>query len=202
MSGTFFMMMAAAKKSPYKQELTYLESQTNGCYIDTGIVPTDNTVVKFKYDFVAFGDSAGAIVFGQTAANGTRANMFGCGQVNAIGRITSFFATVGNYRSVGHTNENLIFEHGELSDSNGTVIINRTSGSITTNRTLYLFAENYGGVVYRAGRIKIFYLKIYEGATMVRDFIPVLDNANAYAMYDRVSGNLFYNLGSGTMTGA
>ena len=194
----FFNLIATAVCTPYMQRLAYLESATNGCYIDSGIVPTSNTIVKFKYDFIGFGDNSGAMIFGQTATYGTRANMFGCGPSQTTERLYRFYAATGAYLSAPYTNEDLVFERGGLSYADGTVIASPiTVGTMTTNRTLYLFAENYGGTVYRAGRIKIFYLQIYEGATMVRDFIPVLDWNEVPCMYDRVSGQFFYNQGTG-----
>lgn len=47
---------------------------------------------------------------------------------------------------------------------------------------------------------KIYHCKIWDNNTIVRDFIPVLDNSGRPAMYDQVSGQLFYNQGSGEFT--
>ena len=39
--------------------------------------------------------------------------------------------------------------------------------------------------------------KIFDNDILVRDFIPVLDREMRPAMYDSVTGKLFYNKGTG-----
>lgn len=46
---------------------------------------------------------------------------------------------------------------------------------------------------------KVYYLKIYQNDNLVRDFIPVRVGTTGY-LYDRVSGQLFENSGSGSFT--
>ena len=50
------------------------------------------------------------------------------------------------------------------------------------------FYEHFLGEIYAC--------QIYEGDTLVRDFIPVRKGTTGY-MYDKVSGNLFGNSGTG-----
>ena len=44
---------------------------------------------------------------------------------------------------------------------------------------------------------RIYKARVYEGDVLVRDFIPVLDKDNVACMYDNVSGEYFYNQGTG-----
>lgn len=44
---------------------------------------------------------------------------------------------------------------------------------------------------------RIYYMKIYENSVLIRDFIPVRKDGIGY-MYDRVSGQLFGNAGTGS----
>lgn len=46
----------------------------------------------------------------------------------------------------------------------------------------------------------MYYFKISESGNLIRDFIPVLDLSGRPAMYDVVSGQLFYNQGTGEFT--
>lgn len=50
--------------------------------------------------------------------------------------------------------------------------------------------------------VRIYYCKIYEGDTLVRDFIPVLSLENSHenepCLYDQVENKFYYNQGSGT----
>lgn len=45
---------------------------------------------------------------------------------------------------------------------------------------------------------KVYGCKVWQDSVLVRDFIPVLDWNNVPCMYDKVSGELFYNKGTGT----
>ena len=61
----------------------------------------------------------------------------------------------------------------------------------TSNMYMFAIANSYHG----AG--KIYYLQINDGGTLVRDFIPVLSPDGEPCMFDRVTGKLFCNQGSG-----
>ena len=45
--------------------------------------------------------------------------------------------------------------------------------------------------------MKVYYLKIWQDNTLIRNFIPVIDKNDVPCLYDEVSGELFYNAGSG-----
>ena len=63
---------------------------------------------------------------------------------------------------------------------------------------LYLFSRNNDGVSYDIGAHKIYYAKIWDdNNSLVRDFIPVKDPSGVVCLYDKVSGNFFYNAGTG-----
>ena len=46
------------------------------------------------------------------------------------------------------------------------------------------------------GSFKLYDCKLYENDTLIRDYIPVIDNNNVACLYDKVSGQFFYNQGS------
>ena len=62
---------------------------------------------------------------------------------------------------------------------------------------LNLFRHNYTSYA----KLKMYYLKLYNNGTLVRDFIPAKRNSdNVVGMYDTVSGNFFTNAGTGSFT--
>jgi len=63
--------------------------------------------------------------------------------------------------------------------------------------SLYLFANNDGGIPGDFGNIQLQYCKIWDDTTLVRDFIPVLDENGVACLYDQVSETFFYNQGTG-----
>lgn len=79
----------------------------------------------------------------------------------------------------------------------GTSYAFNTTASFTTPSTLFLFCVRMANLTpdyYWTGRL--YYLQISENGTFVRDLIPVRVGTVGY-MYDRVSGQLFGNSGTG-----
>lgn len=85
-------------------------------------------------------------------------------------------------------------------DVDGTVnSINYGAGSPSA-LSMYMFARHrQDNGVGNYSKAKIYYCKIWNGGALVRDFIPVRVGQVGY-MYDKVSGELFGNSGSGSFT--
>ena len=65
---------------------------------------------------------------------------------------------------------------------------------------IYFFAANTTGfynVDIQPFKGKVYYVQIYDNDTLVRDFIPVLDQNGVPCMYDRVEQKYYYNAGTG-----
>lgn len=60
----------------------------------------------------------------------------------------------------------------------------------------YIFAIN--GISNNRLVGRIYYFKVYENDTLVKDFIPVLDPYNTPCLFDKVEGKFYYNQGEGT----
>ena len=43
----------------------------------------------------------------------------------------------------------------------------------------------------------LYYAKIYDKDTLVRDFVPVIDSSGIPCLYDKVEDKFYYNEGSG-----
>ena len=82
-------------------------------------------------------------------------------------------------------------------DDNDRQQSNRTNNmrSSSTRSTV----NNNGSPRASQSGIRFYWAKIYSGGTLVRDFIPVRKNGVGY-LYDKVSGTLFGNAGSGSFT--
>jgi len=178
---------------PYKCRVEYLESSGTQ-YIDTGIAPSNITpIAKLKFIPTQQYSSGNYGIFGCWGANNTRFQVF----YNSIG--------IGTYVSKSWQ-ANTTYEvelNGKIPSAtiNGTV---ETTGYSNANGfssdNMYLFTRNNGDTADNGVPLKLYYCKIWNNDTLVRDFIPVLDNNGRPALYDNVSGQLFYNLGSGEFT--
>jgi len=86
--------------------------------------------------------------------------------------------------------------------SGSTLTITLNGASTTLSKTfqacdvMYLF----GGYNNSGGKWKFYSLQLSKDGTLVREFIPVIDNDGVPALYDKVGGELYYNQGSGSFT--
>lgn len=71
----------------------------------------------------------------------------------------------------------------------------RVSGDTLVGKNLTLFANSTSddGVT-----IKVYYLKIYDGDTLVRDFVPYINSSGESGLYDKVTRQFYGNSGDGT----
>jgi len=77
-------------------------------------------------------------------------------------------------------------------------IIKNNITNQTHPTTVTLFSGYDGnGVLWRFGTCKIYYCKIYDHGTLVRDLIPVRIGQVGY-MFDRVTRQMFGNIGTGS----
>lgn len=197
-NGTGNFILGRDMKLPYDADIKYLEC--NGTqYINTLIVPNQNTRIECKYAFKEYNDTQ--IVFGCTdsadatdAKNGivnlhlsagTRRVGFG----NGSGTVYA-----SNTLSQPNTEYTIYFNKNEVYVNN-TLITTLPTSSWSTTKELFLFRRN-GGTAYPL-RGYIMYCKIWDDTTLVRDFTPVRVGQVGY-MYDKVSRQLFGNSGTGS----
>lgn len=198
--GTALATMLRLRKSvsqpvpqPYDYEVDYLESSGTQ-FINTGIKASNNVQIRtYLADFFdeqnknkgAFGgrSGGGSSEFGIMMDNSGNIS-FGNGSQIALSPYT-------NYSPRCHV------EFG-----GGTWKIGAATGTYTPDTyesiyTIYLFAmNNSGGAV--GAKCKMGATYITDGVTTL-DLIPVVKNGVGY-MYDRISGQLFGNDGSGAFT--
>jgi hypothetical protein len=79
---------------------------------------------------------------------------------------------------------------------NGEQTSGETPESYSCELPFYIFGMNKYGSVYKIANMKLYYIKIWDNGTLVRDFIPVLDENNVACLYDKVSGTYYYNAGT------
>ena len=190
--------------APYTP-LTYLQS-TGTQYIETNYTPNANTIIEFQVSDITTPSGTGnpnVVLYSASSQWDFTIYAMTYQEVNQY----------YGFRQMMYSNRNYTFGRGtyaaqntfKLSDYgltrwfNGTQI--RTSGAITPSHltTLHICGENrYNDNGLQSNYYKTYYFKIWEGDTLIYDFIPVLDSNNVACLYDKVSETYFYNAGSGT----
>ena len=168
---------------PYQRELAYLES-TGQQWIDTGVV-SNNLSTRYDVD-IAF--------TGQILQNGR------CGlYTSAFGAYNSQWCCGNVYSGGAPVQRDVRYS---LSCRNCQLYVDDVyvlQRVYSYTGAQYMFAScNVNGQPQYTDYMRIYAAKIYVDGTLVRDFIPVLDNDSVPCMYDQVTGTCYYNSGTGT----
>lgn len=173
-------------------QLKYIEG-TGTQYVDTGFKPNQDTrlildidIASQSYPIALLGardkdtSSGQSFVMFLMTASQFRTD-FGSATVNAD------ISTVGRF---------LIDKNKNICTINGTEYIN-TPETFQSSYTLSLLTENdVGGYDTRITNGKIYFCQIYDNGTLVRDYIPCINDSGVVGLYDLVNG-VFYGDASG-----
>ena len=195
------------KKRKFFCEVEYLEC-TGTQYIDTGLTATTSSTVDVVFGLsttTQSGSTNGAVFGGHTSQTSNTFTLFYIasvprqyfrfdyrGQVSVAYNDQITFDTISKYR---FTYDGSVAETKNLT-TNESFKLGVNPPDSTNTRTIKLFAVDTSGTVntYLKGRV---YSYKYSDETSSVDLIPVLDWDMRPAMYDKVSGELFYNQGTG-----
>ena len=173
------------KNKPYDAEIEYIES-TGTQYIDTLIIPTANTVMRYRFMNMQV---TGNVILGYTNGNDQQDfRMFNYNSqiyFDGIGgvRINGSSLTTGNVRYLE------IYNYGVKDLTNDTVLISGAQYTGTANGTITI-----NGTA-NCSKNRSYALQIYENGALIRDYIPVRISTTGY-LYDKVSKTLFGNANS------
>lgn len=181
----------------------YLESTSEKQWFDTGIKASSTLTVEGEWyidrstiadDYVIFyqGEtSIGVYSFGLLSYNTTSSH--------------NWCWTIGSGREdfQNPTNHALRF-HSKTTNKqciiNGVVEKTYSSNKFTSRRDIFIFGTSSSTRIKPNkgddGIKRIYWMKIWDGQTLVRDFQPCLDASSTPCLYDRVSKQTFYNKGS------
>lgn len=184
--------------SPYDAEVEYIEG-TGTQYIDTEIYCMKNYAFEFvisvPYEGVPYEDW-----FGGSNSDSQRGWRF-----RRNNKTEQVLFSIGNrYTSSGVTmSKNTPHEITMSGDGVGTIdgeAVTMTGYPLAFDQSvmLYLFAYSKNNTPYRIGKARFYSFRCFDtdSGLLVRDFVPVRKSGFGY-MFDRVSGELFGNMGSG-----
>ncbi len=199
----------AALPSGYT-ELQYVES-VGSPYLDTGVVPATTTRVVCDFRYVEIPTSrsrngwtstvSGAFWFG-TDGTDSSASHFGAS-------VSANFAVADTGVALDTSRHTFDISTAAIKfDDDGVANPGTAYQGAGSGETMYLFASRHPqhGTVGAGGKIAIYSCQIYDGDTLVRDFVPARRASdNAVGLYDRASGaeKVFYvSEGIGTLYGS
>ena len=176
----------------------YLES-TGTQYIDTGYKLNDASVLEISAQSTDSTQSNNTLLgVGTTGASTDRVQVhFGSTAGHLSVRLDG---TLSTNQIVG-TNSFIVKIDipNKKAYYNETEIVSSYTGSIDTADNIALFNRMISGNIVEsiyASKANVYYFKIWDSNTLVRDFIPV-SSPKGNCMFDRVSQKLFCNQGTG-----
>lgn len=174
--------------------IDYIES-TGTQYIDTGIYGSDKIDVEMCI-IPKVGFSGWRFPLGSNQANVNRSYLIG------INSLTT--TTVQRGTNIYHDDQfsfqidaeytlKFIGTQFTINENNICTVSDQT---FTSPVTMYLFACNTAGSATAFAPVALKYCKIWESGTLVRDFVPAIENRHA-GLYDNVTGQFYSNAGTG-----
>ena len=173
-------------KSP---EYIEKDSSHNG-KINLDYVWKTNTKMQFK--FYSTNNGGGGMIGEEGMPDNNDCRMFFAGSAAYFDWGSSRISWSSN----GRTNTLYEYEYGNYYIKNMVTSTSKTGSTISTSRTNSLILGNGS-----SDRFRTYYLKFYDGDTLVKDFIPWTDMNGNYGLFDKVSLSV-YNVASGTLTGS
>ena len=178
-------------------QLEYIESSGTQ-YIDTGIYPKSSTKVEVDFAY----NNNDSIERNGWASSGYQ-------EAFSWGLIQKFMIVLSNDSSenildiVGDTNRHTFELQSGSQKFDGEEVGTDTIGNTaTSNQTMYLFAlhAEWSNSPINYCFEKIYSVKIYDGDTLVRDFVPARNSSDVVGLYDIVNNVFYTNNGSGSFT--
>jgi hypothetical protein len=194
------------KRKPYDAEVEYLES-TGTQYIDTGVVPDLGFGIYVEFESLVAPATTGKTfkVFGSSRyRNGQWGGPLILTWAMTSGGQMSWFQTESVFYNPGIRGNTRMWVRiigDEFTNSFGAKFSTPKRTLNNVFGTLYLLSVHTDINISDSASGRVFSCSIYNNAILVRDFIPVrFTNENGDtegAMYDKVSGELFRNQGTG-----
>ena len=192
------MMMGGSAK-PYDAEVEYLRNSEYGTYINTGIYPSNNTNIYIQVRNIAYPSNGRD--FNYFGACEDRWNGTGFNRGISVNRLNNIYFFINNSYSYAYISEipyYVIFtinvEGNKLTYQNTSVT--GKAGTYHVSLPMYLWGNNVKNEPRYCNIADIFSFQVKEGNQVTLDLIPVRKNGVGY-MYDKVSGQLFGNQGTG-----
>lgn len=181
----------------------YLESTSEKQWFDTGIKASSTLTVEGEWyiDRSTIADDYVIFYQGETSID---VYSFGLLSYNTQSSY-NWCWTIGSGREnfQNPTNHALRFHSKTMNKQciiNGVVEKTYSSNKFTSRRDIFIFGTSSSTRVKPNkgddGTKRIYWMKIWDGQTLVRDFQPCLDASSTPCLYDRVSKQTFYNKGS------
>ena len=170
-------------------EVQYIQSSGTQ-YVDTGFKPNQDTRVLVK---LSTSETGSHTVFGADFSWTDDGFALGVGFTH-YGKETGTISGLNNESP--HEvdfNKNIIF-------MDGSTVLTMGASTFSVPHNLALFANNRAGGIQEKTTMALYYCRIYDGNTIIRDYIPCKNAGGAVGLYDLIAQKFYGNAGTGSCT--
>lgn len=180
-----------AKQEEFERNSEKTELKSIACdgnqYVDTEIKPNQDTIVEMKCKIAT--DAGDQALFGSRTSvfNSTFTTFF----VNNNTIRCDYNTTQTNIGAIDRDKERMIKQNKNIFYLDGVQKGNTNYSNFNSAHNLYLFAVNTMGTEQLKSKLEFYYCKIWDGNTLVRDFVPIMDENRDIYLYDKVNSKKY-----------
>jgi len=174
-------------------ELEHIQSSGTQ-YVDTGFKPNGSSRIVLDCEIVSHAENS-SYMGARNAASMTDA-VSNTLVILSEGTIRSDFYGSSAATSALPSGRHMVDRNKHVTTV-GDFRITNTASANTSPVNLFLFATNTAGNPSLAGHLKVYACQIYDNGTLVRDYVPCINNSGAVGLYDFVGGKFYGNAGTG-----
>ena len=199
-TGTFTAgpVLAIAANASEITKLEYIESSGTQ-YVDSGFIPNGESTVEIAFESAVIDPTTSGNYPVYGAASNYNSNAF------ELWSLAYGFCTYGSqpYKSGFGLSANVKYVSKQaknvLEINNQTLTF--TKQTFSAPYSLLLFATHRDDKITVSGsdaKLKIYFCKIYDNGTLIRDYIAAKLSDGTIGLYDKLHGLLYTNVGTGT----
>lgn len=181
--------MPASRLPEGYTEVQYIQSSGTQ-YVDTGFKPNQNSRLLIK---LSTSETGSHTVFG--ADLGWTDDGFALG----VG-FTHYGKETGTISGLNNGSPHEVDFNKNIISMDGKPVLTMGNSTFSVPHNLALFANNRAGGIQEKTTMVLYYCRIYDGNTIIRDYIPCKNAAGAVGLYDLIGQKFYGNAGTGSFT--
>lgn len=170
-------------------EVQYIQS-TGAQYVDTGFKPNQDSRVLIK---LSTSETGSHTVFGADLGWADDGFALGVG-------FTHYGKETGTISGLNNGSPHKVDFNKNIISMDGKPVLTMGNLTFSVPHNLALFANNRAGGIQEKTTMVLYYCRIYDGNTIIRDYIPCKNAAGAVGLYDLIGQKFYGNAGTGSFT--
>lgn len=170
-------------------EVQYIQS-TGTQYVDTGFKPKQDSRVLIK---LSTSETGSHTVFGADIDWVDNGFALGVG-------FTHYGKETGTISGLNNGSPHEVDFNKNIISMDGSTVLTMGASTFSVPHNLALFANNRAGGIQKKTTMALYYCRIYDGNTIIRDYIPCKNAGGAVGLYDLIGQKFYGNAGTGSFT--